>query len=75
VIAREKIDRDAGPAEATHGGREVETGPHVPPVAIVKVASEDHEIDLALDGRFDESVERRARGAAHFVGGHAVIPG
>jgi hypothetical protein len=53
---------DANLIKAPHHSSEVESGPHVAPVAVEEVAGEDDEVDRLIDRKLNEIVEGRPCG-------------
>src|SRR3546814_1844643 len=49
MIAGQQERWNTGLVQAAHRFREVETGPHVAPVAIEQVPGDDHEVNVLVD--------------------------
>jgi hypothetical protein len=75
MIAGQQIDRNAGAAEPAHGGGEVEPRAHVSPVAVIKIARDDEEIDAPVDRGVDQPAEGGTGRAPHLLHRHAVVAG
>ena len=73
MVSREDEGRDSDLVEAPHRPGEVETGPHVAPVAVEEVASENDEVDCLLDRTLNEVVKSRPGSRTNVLDGQAFV--
>lgn len=61
MVAGQQERWNAALVQAAHRFREIETGPHVSPVAIEQVPGDNNKVNVLVDRALHQVVERRAR--------------
>ena len=74
MIAVEQEDRNSGLCQPAHLFHEKETGLIVAPIAVVEIASDDHEGHLIFDRLAHEIIERHAGCRSDPFGSGALLP-